>query len=84
VSPDITEEIQALGFEAGGCRCTFWLFSLFCSKLSAIDISFWAEILGRRRIDEPKNSEDFRCSLLSPAVAWKNHNRREGGITLSC
>jgi hypothetical protein len=65
--PDIAKEVQALGFKAGGCPCAaLWLFLLFWSKLSAIEISFWAEIMGRHRLGEPKNSEDFRCSLPFP------------------
>jgi hypothetical protein len=35
---------------------------LFSHKLSAIDISFSAEILGRRRLGDLKNSETARCS----------------------
>jgi hypothetical protein len=41
-----------------GCFCCF------CSKLSASDILFPAEILGRRRVDEQKNSQGwlfYRC-----------------------
>jgi hypothetical protein len=40
------------------------MFLLFCGKLSAVDISFSAEILGRRRFGGRKNSGGVRCSPL--------------------
>jgi len=44
------------------------LFSLFFSKLSAIDIPFSAEILGRRPSGEQKNSEVLAVTPLFSAV----------------
>ena len=41
-------------------------FCCFRGRLSAIDISFSAEILGRRRFGELENSGGTRCSLAVP------------------
>jgi hypothetical protein len=49
-----------------------WLFLLFCSKLSASEILFPAEILGGRREDERKNSQSwlfYRCFLEDSKVS---------------
>ena len=55
-------------------------FAVLCSELSVIEISFLAEILGRLRIDAPKNSQDARCSFAVSAV-FEKYNCPEGGIT---
>jgi len=47
-----------MGGPRDGSRC----FCCFAHKLSAIDISFSAEILGCRGFGEVKNSETARCS----------------------
>jgi hypothetical protein len=44
------------------------LFSLFCRKSSAIEISFSAEILGRARYGERNNSEAPAVISLFSAV----------------
>jgi hypothetical protein len=41
----------------------FAVFAVFCGKLSAVDISLAAEILGRRQFGVCKNSGGVRCSL---------------------
>jgi hypothetical protein len=40
-------------------------FAVLCSELSAIEISFLAEILGRLRVDALKNSEDLAVLCCS-------------------
>src|SRR6266851_6824748 len=60
----------------GTSRC-FCCFCCFCRKLSAVDISFSAEILGRRRFGARRNSGGVRCSfpvlsLFSAVLVGKN------------
>jgi hypothetical protein len=50
------------------------VFAVFCSKLSAIDTSFPAEILGRRRFDSRKNSQVLAVLPLFSAVFVNNSN----------
>src|SRR5216684_2867347 len=67
----------------GTSRC-FCCFCCFCRKLSAVDIAFSAEILGRRRFGEHKNS-GVRCSfavlsLFFRCFGWKKSKNRKRGI----
>src|SRR6202022_3017993 len=57
-------------------------FCCFCGKLSAVDISFSAEILGRRPFGECKNSGGVRCSCaVFRCFGWKKSKDRKRGIT---
>ena len=64
----------------GTSRC----FCCFCGKLSAVGISYPAEILGRRRFGERKNSGGVRCYVAVLPLFWseqihepqKGHYRR--------
>jgi hypothetical protein len=59
----------ALSATRGSFRC----FRCFSRKLTAIGISFSAEILGRRRFEERKNSEAAAVlSLFSAVLCAKN------------
>jgi hypothetical protein len=46
----------------------FSLFLLFSRELSAIDVRILTEILGRRRLGEPKNSQVVAVLSLFSAV----------------
>jgi hypothetical protein len=50
--------MHKMGRPRDASRC----FCCFSHKLSATDISFSAEMLGRRRFGDLKNSETARCS----------------------
>ncbi len=64
----------------GTSRC-FCCFCCFCRKLSAVDIAFSAEILGRRRFGEHKNSGGVRCSFaVLRCFGWKKSKNRKRGI----
>jgi hypothetical protein len=56
------------------------VLAVFCSKLSAIEISFFAEILGRRRFGEQKNS--LVVLLLFSAVLVKINMNCEYGTSV--
>jgi hypothetical protein len=61
-----------------------WLavFAVFCSELSAIEISRPAEILSRRRFCEQKNSEAPAVPLTGFHCFVRNGKNREGGTTV--
>jgi hypothetical protein len=56
------------------------VFAVLCSELSAIEVSSSAEILGRRRLDERKNSQIACCSSL---FSLRNSNNHKGSPTAS-
>jgi hypothetical protein len=57
----------------------FLLFLLFFRQIIAVDISFSAEILGRRGFGERKNSGGVRCSFAVPRCSgWKNPKTKKG------
>src|SRR5713226_10787422 len=64
----------------GTSRC-FCCFCYFCRKLSAVDISFSAEILGRRRFGEAGTAATSAVLSLFPAVlVGKNPRTAKGAL----
>jgi hypothetical protein len=60
-----------------GARC----FRCFASKLTASDLSFAAEILGRRRFDVRNNSEPLTVLSLFSAVWAQRCKGRDSNAT---
>jgi len=73
------ETLRAVG-RAHTAYGTFWLFSLFCSELTASSISFSAEILGCDGSAKRKNSEALAVPPLFSAVLVNKYRSRQGGI----
>jgi len=65
----------------GGTKHVLAVFAVFPAKLSAIDISYPAEILDRRRFDEQKNSVALAVLSLFSAVSVVERKNREGGTS---
>jgi hypothetical protein len=59
----------------------FSLFLLFFQRIISHRVRILAEILGRRRFSEPKNSQVLAVLSLFSAVLCGRNKRREGGIT---
>src|SRR6266852_8622609 len=63
------------------CFCCFCCFCYFCRKLSAVDISFSSEILGRRRFGEAGTAATSAVLSLFPAgLVGKNARTATGAL----